>query len=158
MMKKRGIYMPYLLRRIGEVFGFEILVSMIISVLGAARIIPSTAITGGIMAFIQIVLNLAFQFFCLRVYCSSFRNLRGVYYRTNLFAAMVFIMAAAVLALSGVEPLYTYLFMPMKFFCYVAGMDKFLSAIIVGLIYVAEIPVVSALVPAAGPGRNFAAE
>ena len=56
--------MPYLFRRIAEIFGFEFCLSIIISALGGIHVIPSTAITGGIMAFVQIVLNLTFQFFC----------------------------------------------------------------------------------------------
>lgn len=156
--EERGIFMPYLFRRIGEIFGFEFIISMIVSVLGAVHIIPSTAFMGSILAFAQIVLNFAFQFFCLRAYLRRFKKMPGIYYSTNLFATMIFTMVAALLALLDIEPLYAYLFMPMKFFYYAAGMDKFLSAIAVGLIFAAEVPVVFAVVSMIDRKRYFTAK
>lgn len=147
--------MPYLFRRIGEVFGFEFLISIAIGVLGAVHIIPRTAFMGSVLAFAQIVLNLVFQFFCLRAYLRRFKNMRGIYYSTNLFAAMLFTMAAVLLALLDIEPIYAYLFMPMKLFYYVAGIDKFLSAIAVGLIFAAEVPAVALMT---GGKRKFYAK
>ena len=69
---------------------------------------------------------------------------------------MIFMMCAVVLALADVEPLYAYMFMPLKFFCYTAKMDKFLSAIAVSLIFLAEVPVVSAIVSMDDAKKSFA--
>lgn len=140
--------MPFIFRRLFELFGVGIVLSVIITVLGGMQIIASTHYAGIILAGAQILFNLVFQFFALRAYHRRFRRWRGIYFRTNLFATSMFMMAAMFFSLTEIEPLFTYMFMPFKFFYYCFHIEKFISALLVGLLYILEVPLVSAVISA----------
>ncbi|MBR5539191.1 MAG: hypothetical protein IKU61_04760 [Clostridia bacterium] len=99
-----------------------------------------------IMMLVCILLNLVYLYICLEGYIVSVEDLKS-YFLVNFLVIAILCAGAITMAVLNVEPLYTFLFFPFKFFNAVFRMSKTASAIISSVflfVYVAVAPIISA--------------
>lgn len=121
--------MPFILRRMLETVGTQLILSLIFSSLFHFGVLEQTK---GMIAMIMslcILLNLAFLFVCLKGYFVSVDNIK-YYFLVNFSVLFVLCAGAITLAALNVEPLYTFLFFSFKFLSVVFSISKIVSAII----------------------------
>ena len=124
--------MRYFGKRLAELFVSEIVMSVIVTLLFEAEIIPVMKSTVLIFSGAVLAVTAAFWFICLRDYYFAVAG-HKMYYKTNLIVLGIFFVISMVFAVFNLEPLFTWLFMPCKLLRY-TGLPKTVSALLANLI------------------------
>lgn len=131
--------MPFLFRRLAELFGAEIILSVVVAVMCMTGVLPGNYTFAAIISAVMLAVNLIWQFIALWAYRRYCGELTGIFYRTNFFAVGMLTIVTSLAAVMNFEPLYTYMFMPFKLFYYMGLCGKYISALLVDALFAAEV-------------------
>lgn len=133
--------MPFIKRRIAEFFLPEIFLSAIFTFLFRHGYMYETQKTTIIIMVICLIVGGIHLFRSLLGYM-FFAQSKAVYLKVNLTAFTVFFSVNLIMGSTNCEPLYTYLFLPYKFFTFY-GMSKVQSLLLINavkLLFVFVVP------------------
>ena len=138
--KTEDVEMRFLPRRLKKLFGGVVLSSLFFCILARKGFLPGNTLVACIASAICLVGNLVWQFYCLRVYRYCVPHM-SVYYKTNICAALILCGAGILCSLFLKDPYYAYFMLPFKLFFLTGLTGKFVSALIVGALFLIEVPV-----------------
>ncbi len=134
--------MPFLPRRILETFLAEGAISAAFTFLFRTAVLLSTRNTVIAAMLLALVINFILLFIFCRGYILSIRKLK-IYYRVNMTVMVILTAVSVAVAYIDIEPIFTWAFFPFKLFYFWLGLDKALSALAVGGMFI----LVTALIP-----------
>lgn len=127
-----------IIQRFLEVFGFEMGLAAIFSLMVRLEIIKSTTFSNVVMAVVSIVMMLAFYGFTLHSFLAEVSNKPKIYLGVNVTIVSLLVAIAIVLSIINWEPYFTILYMPFKLLSYM-NLNKVLSACVVGALFIAQV-------------------
>lgn len=113
-------------RRLAESFVVEIALSILFAAIVSIEIVSKAEWLAGTLTAVCLLLNLVFHVYFLREYL-NFDDDLVPYFTVNLAVLFIFAAVNVYMSVEGVEPVYTYMFLPYKLGMYL-GMEKTVSA------------------------------
>ena len=128
--------MPFFPRRLLETVGSQILLSVAFSLMFHFGIIPQIIGTVTLAMVLCLLIYFVFLFVCLKGYLLSVGNLKK-YFTVNLTVVAILALLSISFAALDIEPLFTWLFFPVKVFTIKLSTIKVVSATVISFLYFA---------------------
>ena len=130
--------MIYLERRIYETLTYHIIASFVVSSLFYFGVLPQGYRLSVLMLGLTALVDIIAVVFFTAIYYKYTNEDTKIFYKTNLLAVSSLIVCATLLALLdsvvSIEPIYTFLFFPVKLGMIAIGMSKIVSAFTFGIV------------------------
>ncbi len=134
--------MPTVVKRLAETIGVHFALSACFAAVFAFGLLPQTLTTISLSMLGFLCIYWQFQIKCLKEYRLSTCSIKK-YFLVNFTMMSILVIIGLCLAIFDVEPLYTWLFFPFKLFTIIFDAAKWLSAAIIGAVYLG----ITALIP-----------